>query len=280
MKLFLIISLFTLHLVSNYQNSRIRLITPPEILEYEFPKKLPIQFIRDDEVIDNKFKIKNLNFLWNVELGVKFINNMYLEISDKLSDITILRQIEFYSQDYISPYIRLNFMDLEIKEEYNLFFRNSLEVNYINYNRQTPFFTDTGYFPYNRSYDIGTDLDSLSIFWKASFLYKIFFFSGGIYFGAGMNVLDGKVSYLRYAPSDISSSISNNLGAFGDGKILELGETIILNTTASILTKYGATINFDFSYINLAFGIDYGITSEANIYWINRYYFMELSYKY
>ena len=294
--IFIISNLFSQYNYNNYGN--IEILSPQNIkyLTEQNQQKLPIRFITDSEIehkFGDRFK-KRENFTshqtykekngdevkkdWNMEFGIKFLNNLFLDISDNFSDITISRDIEFYSERFISPYFRFNFKDIYLVEKAKIVMRNSLETSYLSFDKQTPFFSDTGQYPYNRSYDVGTKIQSLSLFWKGSFLFKSHFFSGGIYIGTGLNILDGKASYLRYVPSDINGSLSQNMKPVSDGLILERGETIKLSTTSSILTKYGITLNMDFKPIHLAFGVDFGITSEKNLYWIERAYFMELSY--
>ena len=284
-KIFLILIL-TSSLFSEYIK-KIEILTSETDL---YKKKLPIRFITDGE-IEIRANLKGFSIfsepiyqeiesetIQSFEIGIAFLNNLFLEVSDTFSEVTVNRKIEFYSENFISPYFRVNFRDIELMEKQHIFMRNSLEINYVNFNKQTPFFPDTGTYPYNRSYNIGTEIDSLSLFWKGSFLYKASFFSGGGYIGTGLNILDGSASYLRYVPSDMNSSLASNIASFGDGRILEKGESINLNTTSSLLFKYGVTLNIDFKPIHFGFGIDFGITSESNLYWIKRSYFMELSY--
>lgn len=290
MKKLLLTTITVTQLFSNYINyGTVNILDTRD--RFVPPKKLPIRFIdskdekpleREDETIfeDNDIeesRVTSSDYFY-FEFGIRYLNDLFLDVSDELSGFTISRNIEFYDQSSFSPYFRLNFRDIEIIRRGDIFFRNSLEADYISHTQQVPFYHDTGQFPYGRGYDIGTEVTAISLFWRGSLFYKADFFSVGTYIGAGMNMMSGKASYLRYAPSDINGSLSSNLGHFNDGRVLELGETITLDMTSSILTKYGLEINFDFLPFHLGFGIDYGITSEINLYWFERAYFMELSY--
>jgi len=255
----------------------INLVTPPKT-----EKKFPIRFINDVEISgkvpEKETSIydevtKNIKF----ELGLKFQNNLFLEAGSKLSFGTVSRDIEFYSESAISPYFRMSFPKLDIKKKWNLFFINSLEIDYISYSKQTPFFLD-GSFPYNRNYDIGTEITSIPIFWKGSLIYKKYFFSVGPYLGFGINILNGNTKYLRFVQEDLNNTDIENIDYFDDGAILEAGESINLSTTFSPTFQSGFNFAIDFEPVHFSIGVDFSITSEANLYWSHRSYTMELSY--
>jgi len=247
----------------------IRFITPKNQDEFTFKE--------DEEENEEEIEKSSPNY-FDYEFGLKYLNDFYLVVNSELPFFTISRDIEFYNQSSFSPYFRLNFKDIEIVRRGDIFFRNSLEADYFSHTKQVPFYSDSGEFPYGKVYDIGTKIDDISLFWRGFIFYKASFFSIGAYIGGGVNIMSGEASYLRYAPSDINSSISSSLGYFQDGVLLEKGESINLDTTTSVLGKYGLEMGFDFWSFHLGFGIDYGVTSEANLYWFERSYFMELSY--
>ena len=255
----------------------INLITPPKT-----EKKFPIRFIHDkrlnredpEKESSNYDEVtKNIKF----ELGLKFQNNLFLEVGSKLDFGTVSRDIEFYSENAISPYFRMSFPKLDIKKKWNLFFINSFEIDYISYSKQTPFFLD-GSFPYNRNYDIGTEITSIPIFWKGSLIYKKYFFSVGPYLGFGINILNGNTKYLRFVQEDLNNTNIENVNYFDDGSILEAGESINLSTTFSPTFQSGFNFGIDFEPVHFSIGVDFSITSEANLYWSHRSYTMELSY--
>lgn len=243
-----------------------------------------IQFIIPKKENNPKFREisekleKSSESFYQLELGFRLVKDIYLTIGEKLDNFAISRNIEFYDDISYSPFVRISFRDILLSKKSSLYFRNSLEGNYLSFDKQRAFSSETGLFPYKDSFSVGTKVDSINLFWRSDILYKTSIFSGGVYFGGGMNILSGNAIFLRYSPSDINSSLSQNLGIFGDGYIIEKGEGLSVDLTTSLLLKYGFVINFQFTPFHLAFGVDYGVTSEINLYWIERNYFLELSY--
>ncbi len=252
-----------------------------EDLDSNQQKYLPMVFLSNKTTQLEFDNTKQEDFFaendFDIEFGVRFLNDIYLDISSKLSSFTISRDIEFYNENQLSPYIKLNFQDIQLVKTESIFFKNSLELNYMTHTQQVPFYPNNGKFPYNNSYDIDSTIKEFQLFWKGSICYKASFFSIGGYIGAGINMMSGNSYYFRYAPTDINSTSPSNLIYF-DNRVFELGEEIKVDTTSSILTKYGLDIGFNFLPFHIGFGIDFSITNESNLYWFERSYFMEISY--
>jgi len=259
-----------IHFISNQQNRK-------EANQQRFKQKVSPKHNKYNYEYQENSDDYQINESWNVEVGIKFMKDTYLAVSDNFSDISINRQIEFYREEFFSPYLRFNFQDIKLNSGGYFVMRNSLEMSFINFDKQVPFLADSGQFPSQLFYDVGTEINSLSLFWKGSFLYKLGFFSIGGYGGAGLNFLDGSALYLRF-PTDINSTLAKNIAPFNNGKILEKGEKISLNLTSSAIIKYGASVNIDFKLIHLSIGINFGVTNELDIYWIEKNYFLELGY--
>jgi len=277
----------------NYHNVNI------ETSQFDYRKKLPIHFISTNKNgvnQQNKVKfqkrkipkqygydyqesdeIRKFDDSLTMEVGAKFLKDMFLEVSNELPNISINRDIEFYNEEFITPYLRLTFRDVDLSRNGYFIMRNSAELNYFQYDKQTPFFSESKNFPSNKTYNVNTEINSLSLFWKGSFLFKASFLSAGGYIGAGLNVLNGSALYIRY-PSELNSSFIQNVAYFNQGEILEKGEIIKMEFTTSAIFKYGASINIDFKPIHLSAGIDFSLTNESHLYWIERNYFLELGY--
>ena len=262
---------------SNYNNQNSRFY-PIGFKQVNNKNKIKDQDDESESVINNKEIEKKIKYkpLIEFEIGVASLGEAYLEINDQLNFPTINRSIEFYSQNIIAPVFKIHFRDLSLNRHDNLLFRNSLKTTYIKYSTQTPFLSNSGIFPYNQTMSIGSEISSLSFNWIGALLYRVSILSIGPYIGAGINILNGEAIYVKYS-GDLNSSLSENIGIF-NGKILERGESIFVANTSSISSKYGAIINLDLSPFRLSVGLGYSITNEANLYWIERSYFLEANY--
>jgi hypothetical protein len=276
--LYIICSSFATSEVQNFH-----ILTPKQHSDM----KLPISFVSESEVddislVENReaeIERKSLYNSLTFEFGLRYLTDIYLVANDKLSSFTISRQIEFYNESGFYPYIRVNLEDLYLSEKGSVVLRNSLESTYIQHSEQTPFYSNTMEFPYQNKYDVGSKIESIQLFFKTHLLYQMHFFSVGSYLGAGVNILNGEALYLRFVPNDINGSVRNNIGFFDNGEVaLERGGVVALDRTSSVMAKYGVSMNFDFEPIHMGVGIDFGITNESNLYWIQRSYFLEFSY--
>ncbi len=236
----------------------------------------PSGFFKNEQIENNK-ETSSLKYKpkINIEIGMAFVNEAYLEINPQIEFPTINRTMEFYSKQMLAPVFKINFRDLSISKKTNLLFRNNLQLSYLKYSSQTPFLPN-GFFPYGKSLPIGSEINALSFSWIGSVLYRAGMFYVGPYFGAGVNILNGKAMYVTYA-GDLNNSMVENIGVFKNS-IIEKGDTIILSDTFSMSGKYGAVIHIDLLPFRFSFGINYSITNESNLYWIERSYFLEAKY--
>lgn len=223
--------------------------------------------------MENKLKYKPMI---SFEIGLASFNESYLEITDKLEFPTINRNIEFYSKSIFSPILKVNFRDISLARNDRVLFRNSIQTTYKTFSFQDPFLDTTGQFPYGNQLSVGSEIKALAFSWIGEILYRISILSFGGYIGGGINILNGEAFYLKYS-SDLNNSLANNIGIF-NGALVERGDTITLLNTTSILGKYGLVFHLDISPFRFSAGIDYGITNEANLYFIDRSYFVEATY--
>ena len=201
-------------------------------------------------------------------------------ITGSISGFVVSRDVEFYSQESYIPYLRILFAKRDLVKSKSIYFRNSIEIDFRRYTKQTPFFPDNGKFPYDRSIDIGTELQEFALFWRWSLFYNALFFRVGIYIGGGVNILDGNGKYLRYLPSDTNGSNfeDSKLDFSEDGKILEVGDEVEFENSSSPMVVYGFEMDFDFEPFHIGLGVGFRITNVKNIYLFEKGYFLEIGY--
>ncbi len=243
-------------------------------------ERYPIYFLPEDS---SKLDVKE-DFLPTLtyQFGVRYHSPINMVMSESMFDNST-REVEFFSESSLSPYFQIEFEDMEIFQNKGFFFGNLIEANYLSLSEQTPFYPDSGDFPYETSYDVGSKIDSISIFWRGDLSYKVSFLSIEGFFGTGINSMSGNAKLVRYAPhyiTDINGTTSENLTITENGEILQEAQEFVLGGDISHLIKFGFSLNLNFDYLHIGFGYEQSSTSESNRYWILSSYFMEFGFQY
>jgi hypothetical protein len=246
-------------------------------------KRFPIYFLPERDVKTEKEELESSTPLpIRFQVGARYIFPATFVLTDSMFDNST-RDIEFFSTGTFSPYFQIKLDDLEIFRKKGLFFGNMFELNYLSMSEQTPFYPQSGEYPYQTSYDIGTELSITSLFWRGDLFYKNGFFSVGGYVGTGFGSVSGDAKFVRYAQSnvtDINGTSSENLHITDSGEILEYGGEHIASGGISNIIKIGFGINIDFEPIHIGFGYDRSSISESNQYWILGGYYIEIGYQF
>jgi hypothetical protein len=210
-----------------------------------------------------------------IELGVRFSWDSYLLIDTKApSSFLIDRLIEFNNNMAFIPYGKINFPPFYARK--GIFIDSNLEVNYMEFNEQTPMFSN-GEFPLRSSFNIGTQVTVLNYGIKLNSGYKIDFknikksyLKMKFFLGAGMSQINGSIATFRY-PSVEEIENTTDYSDFNllGGVVVAKGPNIPVSGESFTYT-YGFNIDFVYNHLLVSFLSEVKTTEISNIYFTTK----------